>query len=64
MQNLKFELIKEVFHNDIYSRYDVSMMGQYEIQSIFPITEKHKDKYKAKEMLIYEESAEEYEATK
>ena len=64
MQQLKFESIKEVFQNDIYSRYDTAMVGEYEIQSIFPITQKHKDKYRSKQMRLYEESAEEYSATR
>ena len=33
------------------------MLGEYEVQAIFPATDKHKDKYATKKFMMYEESA-------
>lgn len=62
--NLLFQNIETVFTNDIYCRFKVELNTQFDIQFIYPITEKHKKKYERKTYLIEKESGEDYEKRK
>ena len=52
------------FINDIYHRFTASVASDVDIQLIYPINEKHKNKYRSKQMEIHYESGEEYAARK
>lgn len=60
-QKYTFTEVHKVFQNDIYWRFDVKMEGEYEIQAIYPVTEKHKAKYRLKDMQLVKQSAQSYQ---
>lgn len=51
-QKYEFIDIKNIFDNDIYSKFDVTMAGEYDIQAIYPVNDKHKNKYRQKFMSV------------
>ena len=53
-----FTQIEKIFQNDIYSKYEVIFQNSFEIQSVFPINQKHKKKYQKTIKYIEKETAE------
>lgn len=59
-----FEHIETIFTNDIYASYHAQVSAEYEIQTIYPITPKHLDKYTPKAKILVEETAASYQQTR
>jgi hypothetical protein len=55
---LEFKNVETSFNNDIYYRFNAELLSGVEVQLIYPINQKHKDKYCRKEISIHYESGE------
>lgn len=50
---LHFKNVETSFINDIYYRFNTDLLSSVEVQMIYPITDKHKNKYRRKELSIH-----------
>jgi len=50
---LNFSEVITSFVNDIYGRFTAELSSSFDIQFIFPINEKHKNKYRKRETIIH-----------
>lgn len=53
---LDFKNVKTSFINDIYYRFTADLLSSVDVQLIYPINDKHKKKYRRKELSIHYET--------